>query len=119
MERENAAWAAGLFDGEGYVGLSRNHAYRRQVSLSMGMVDRDLVERFCVAVGVGRVSVGRLRSSGRPFYTWRVGSFEGAQHVLASLWPWLGERRRARVAEVLGAVREAEAHRRYRRRAAA
>jgi len=53
---EELAWAAGLFDGEGTIGVRKNgttEAYRR-IGASVGMTERFVVERFAKAVGIGK-----------------------------------------------------------------
>lgn len=120
MQREAWAWAAGLFDGEGCIVLDRSHAYRRQVGLTLAMTDRDLVERFRDVVGGGTITIRPPDSGPRKqtLVVWRTGSFELSQYLIAALWPWLGERRRARAREVLTIVAAAQTRRRNQRRPA-
>jgi hypothetical protein len=105
------AWAAGLFEGEGCIALNkandRRGAYAR---LSLNMNDEDSVRRFHDAVGVGYVSGPHLRPDPKhkPYWNWYISAFEPVQHVIASLWYGLGERRKARAREVLAAVVETQ-----------
>jgi hypothetical protein len=57
------AWAAGFFDGEGNVRFSRtkhkkNREYHRAYGtlvLQTTQIDRRVLDRFCLAVGVGKI----------------------------------------------------------------
>jgi hypothetical protein len=104
--REELAWAAGLFDGEGYVGVYRDP--RRQhgcrLDISIFQIDRQVLDRFHQAVGgIGTVR-GPYQNAGRAlrYFTWRVYSFEKVQAVIAMLWAFLSpvKREQARTALV-------------------
>jgi hypothetical protein len=96
----DVAWAAGLFEGEGSVGMTgRNKA--PQPRMSIGMSDKDVLDEFARIVGIGKV-YGPYRGQGRktpehykPMYMWRPGRITEIQQVLRAFWPYLGERRRA------------------------
>lgn len=110
--REDLAWAAGLFEGEGSFFINNKKAdgkHYQGVTASLGSTDRDVLERFQAVLGVGHI---RKHSPGderwRQSWQWGTGKFEHAQYVACLLWPWLCERRRGQVHEAL------LAHRRYR-----
>lgn len=50
MNREELAWAAGFFDGEGCFSYSKSGQY---VCVSIGQTVREPLERFKLAVGLG------------------------------------------------------------------
>lgn len=97
-----AAWAAGLYDGEGSISLA--HGWMK---LQLKMVERAPVDRFAAAVGVGRVygpysNISSERRDGYPrkdFYVWTHPP-GGAVKVLDLLWPWLSEFRQKRALEL-------------------
>lgn len=97
--RENIAYAAGLFDGEGCI-----TEVQCSMRLTVASTDRDILERFQSAVGCGKIS--ERRNTGpltrKVQYVWFVTSFEKCQALLAAMWPWLCERRKRRAAEMLG-----------------
>jgi hypothetical protein len=93
--RDEIAWAAGLFEGEGCF------AWTGTPSVILGMTDRDIVERFAAIVGFGLLYEEPRRPPEQTLYRWRANGFENVQAVLAMLWQWLGPRRRARAVEVL------------------
>lgn len=99
--REELAWAAGFFDGEGsFYGGPRGGAYRRgqwHINASVTNTDRQLLDRFREAVGIGIVcGPYELAGGRRPVYRWAIRSPQGVQAVGAMLWPWLGEYKRER-----------------------
>lgn len=99
------AWAAGLFEGEGTI-LSARRGHRRRLELSLKMTDEDVVRRLRSIIG--GVVFGPYQyqqgdgSERKPFWVWRNDGVDAAR-VLRQMWPWLGERRRAR-AEELGVL---------------
>lgn len=111
INREQLAWAAGLFEGEGCFTSSKPRDLKGNCARGVGalikMTDKDVLDKFCSVVGVGNVSGPLKRSesydkaSYKPIYLWQVGSFETVQHVIACLWPWLHSRRKIRIKEVL------------------
>src|SRR5665213_179839 len=69
--RENLAWMAGLFEGEGYV-QGRPRSYKRAdgrsfttigYRLAITMTDEDIIRRFHRLAGVGNVNGPRLSPS--------------------------------------------------------
>jgi hypothetical protein len=91
--RENLAWAAGLFEGEGCI--TRRQGV--QTNLVMTMTDEDVVRRFHAIIGHGKV-YGPYKTKTGVKLQWRW-ACTGSKHciaVLAALWCFLGERRKAR-----------------------
>lgn len=97
--REDLAWAAGIFEGEGWISIQ---LYTPAIGITM--TDRDVLDKFASVVGGGKVYPRGIKSSGTGGITakkfqwaWRVTSFENVQAILAYLWPWLCVRRRDRI----------------------
>lgn len=91
------AWAAGVFEGEGYIG--HNKIAPR---CGLAMTDEDVVRRLHAIMGIGSVHrADRSRRGHKPIWAWGVGGFPSTQYVLALFWPWLGQRRRLRAKEIL------------------
>jgi hypothetical protein len=96
-QREELAWAAGLYDGEGSCGCYGKHDGRArkssywQIRLSVGQhYDPEVLHRFVAAVGVGKV-YGPYE--GRKWSVQCVGA--NAEIIIERLWPWLsGPKRR-------------------------
>lgn len=108
IDRPELAWAAGLFEGEGCISLSRpknskNSAYP---TAAIGMTDKEPIERFFRAVSIGRLQ-GPYKKSGsrKDVWEWRAHGLEQVEQVLALFWRYLSPRRKARAAEVIGGTR--------------
>src|SRR2546429_2090764 len=80
--REALAWAAGIFDGEGYIGAIDRPSGplgRRVPHLRMSVSqfhDPDVIERFAAALGIGTVAPPRTRASGAQEWIWRASGLE-------------------------------------------
>lgn len=98
--REDLAWAAGFFEGEGCVSRKKPRCF-----IAINNTDRTMLERFHQAVGVGvlRGPYGPYDNgiSKKPYWTWSASNFAHRQAVIAMLWRWLSERRREQVASCL------------------
>ena len=88
------AWLGGLLEGEGYFYLHDNH----YPSIRLGMTDEDTVIKAAILMGSTVYSYKN---------TWitKVSSVRAIQWMFM-LYPFLGERRRSRVANVLQYWRE-------------
>lgn len=102
IERESLAWAAGLFVGEGCVTVSADGRYRQLILTvtQAGGVEHppDILVRFRSAIGdMGAVDGPRIDPTGvrLPKWRFRVTGFEVTQAIIALLWPWLGEVKKA------------------------
>ena len=98
VNREELAWAAGLYGGEGSTTCGDRHILRHGRSysstffaLTMSNTDLKLLERFQAAVGgLGRIYDNReSRPNRSQSWQWQNNSFEHGQAVLALLWEWL------------------------------
>lgn len=115
--REDLAWAAGLFEGEGYITYGQQHSDSVRLRLGLNITDEDVIRQFHKIVGVGTLSGPHVRpgSHHKPIWTWYASSFEAAQALIAAFYPWLHSRRRAKALETLKAVADSRASRSYRR----
>ena len=110
--REELAWAAGLFDGEGTIGVRRNgpKATLRRIALSLGMSDLPVVCRFHRAIGGLGTCYQNLRQSkypnAKPMHRVSCMSFENVQQVVILLWPWLSLPKRAQATASLRAWKQ-------------
>jgi len=97
--RENIAWCAALFEGEGCIFL---HPKRRSgIFLKLGMTDEDVLRRFHDIIGIGTICGPYRRGSYKPHWIWCGAGSENVQAILAAFWPFLGERRKARAVETM------------------
>lgn len=102
------AWLAGLFEGEGYIGLRRSY----QPVLQLDMTDQDVIDRVLVVAGVGYLRPPKMLPSGKTCYRWSVTSSKDAAALLMTLYPLLGVRRQAAGRAALLAWRDTSGARR-------
>ena len=103
VERSAATWAwfAGLFEGQGTAVYHRTARHRARLQLKSS--DEDVVKLAQVRVG-GKVFGPyqyRYRDGieRKAFWIW-VSDGLDPRDLAAEIWPWLGERRRSRLAEL-------------------
>jgi hypothetical protein len=102
-------WVAGLLEGEGCFLLHRDRQswgghkyvyYRPRVICAM--TDRDVIERLQRVTGMGRIAIGRATAPGhKPYWRWTVSRDGDAIRLMKALYPHMGERRRAKIDEIL------------------
>lgn len=112
--REDLAWAAGLFEGEGCISISGSGPSFAP-SCCMANADEDVMRRFFAIIGVGSLRLDRRSERyerRKDLWTWRVSGYPSTQYAIALLWRWLGERRRARGIEILTRFRSQSGRRR-------
>lgn len=95
MNREELAWAAGLFDGEGHTG---NAGLNRYPQMEIDQKDREVLDRFHAAVGgLGKIIAYskpvRLGRGGGTYFRWYA--HKEAKAVFDLLAPTLSSRKRA------------------------
>lgn len=113
-KREELAWAAGFFDGEGSVGCYKNSrpgVRARRWSVTIQQKTPPVLHRFQMAVGgLGQVG-GPYKTKGRDIYTYRSCRFEHVQAIMAMLWVFLSEQKRADFKRSALAMKEVSRHR--------
>lgn len=90
----NIAWAAGIFEGEGYIRDVLN-CKRSQAELQLQMCDLDVVRKFQSALGCGG-SITCIESNKQNVSTIYRLCITGKQRVanaLSLMLPYFGERR--------------------------
>ena len=113
ISREDAAWLAGLYDGEGCLSQQGKTKHRYWV-LAISMTDEDVVRRAYEVTKAG-CFMGPLTCPSlakyKPVYRWSVNSQQAIYEVTRAMLPWLGERRSAKVAEFVADYEAREARR--------
>jgi hypothetical protein len=106
-DREELAWAAGFFDGEGCFSFAERARYG---VATIGQTDVQALERFRHAVGVGTIYgpydykyPGRM--SKRPWWNDRAHRREHLQAIVTMLWFKLGPIKRQQALVVLRSYR--------------
>lgn len=92
-------WLAGLLEGEGYFGISHNGL---SPVIKVKMADKDIIERAAELWGsVVRDAIDSSRKlHWKPQYYTEIGS-SNAVGWMFMLYPFLGERRKAKIREVI------------------
>jgi len=87
------AWAAGFFDGEGCTRVNRvtnKYDYKYDIlSIQITQKDREVLDRFQAAVGVGRIYA---RADGA--FLFSCGKTDDCHEILEKIWPWLSTQKR-------------------------
>jgi hypothetical protein len=111
MTSAEAAFTAGLFEGEGTVTCSRHYWGRRgsgkrlrqtpSIRLRIQMTNIEPLERIAAICG-GYIN-GPYQHPGnrRPVYVWTLGNVAAIQDVVAVMWEWLSLQRQAQLGELL------------------
>lgn len=98
----DAAYVAGLIDGEGTVTLSRKHAgENRQLSVSISNTERDILEFVLQRVGAGKITRKRVAKLEHvPSFTYAIWNRQ-ALDLLTQVAPHLRSYKRKRTQCVL------------------
>lgn len=94
MSDTELAWAAGFFDGEGSTTIHMRATERNKIPrpvLSITHNTREQLDRFCLAVGDGKVygPYERRGPNHSPYHTMLITGYKRTQPVLNRLWPYL------------------------------
>lgn len=111
MNEVEIAWVAGLLEGEGSFSIAKRGVTaagrpkpNRQVHVTCGMTDRDVVERLLRTVGVGSIFLdtrSRTNPKHKDLYTWRTAKRADVEALLRTIRPYMGLRRGAKIDEIL------------------
>lgn len=92
MSEAELAWAAGFFDGEGYIGCVKHSRYKgmtyMRLSCTIAQIDRRVLDRFQAAVGVGIVR-GPYTNGKTTSFQYSTGSTKAIWQVWTLLKPYL------------------------------
>lgn len=97
IHREDAAWLAGLLDGEGCFDSPRGNP-RVRVKMS----DLDVVLRAADVMGATTYNENSWREDYKPLMVAQT-TGDNAVAVMRAILPWLGSRRSAKVTEIITA----------------
>ena len=102
LEPVQAAYIAGLVDGEGTVTLSRRHkSENRQLVVSISNTERPLLDYVLEVVGVGKITSKKTyRSHHAPSYTYSISNRQGLS-LLKQVQPYLRTYKAKRTALII------------------
>jgi hypothetical protein len=107
--REDLAWAAGLFDGEGSVGAFMNNrpgSYCTCPRASISQKNIEVLDKFKQTVGLGKIYNFKARKTSSAGFLYVLQGIEGVQALTAMLWPWLGSLKKAQFKKSLLSYKE-------------
>lgn len=100
MTDSEAAWLAGILEGEGCFDFNQNS--NRFPRIRIEMIDRDIIERVQKLCGGG----GTIRETNRSnrnhstTYKFQVASREKVKFVLEQISPWMSQRRLSKIKQL-------------------
>jgi hypothetical protein len=106
FRREDLAWAAGFFDGEGSFLIVRNGG-SLSPRLTVGQTDSRPLHRFMAVfngIGAVRGPYARTKPNERPMFYYSVDGFEKVQALMAMMWPFLCEPKKQQATEMMAEV---------------
>lgn len=107
MTREEIAWAAGLFEGEGCISISKPKSgskFNQNRIVQLSMTDKDVVDKFHNLIGFGlryEFDPSKRNPTWKIRYDWKVYKAEHVQAFLAAIWCFLCERRKKKATEAI------------------
>lgn len=101
--REELAWAAGFFDGEGHVGYREQLGAGQSWAVDIAQTEPNTLDRFHRAVGRGKIYGPYRHKNGRhnPYWRFTANGYERTQAIAGMLWAFLSEVKREQFAEAL------------------
>jgi len=107
MTETEAAWLAGILEGEGCFDWNRSAEGKRWPRIRIAMCDEDVIHRVKEVTG-GRTAVScekrTLKPNWRPSYRFQIAHREKVREVLVAIRPWMGERRAETIDEMLAVL---------------
>jgi len=107
-QREELIWAAGFFDGEGYIGIAHQHwkgKLRKQAHAHVSQTDRRPLVRFKAAVGFGKIrerpDVQRKHPTWKRQFRWDISSIANVTQLVQLLLPHLSAPKRLQAQQAL------------------
>lgn len=94
------SWAAGLFEGEGTVGIVKN-----RVVAAIHMTDRDILEKMLENFGGKIYDCKKQQEHHKESWKWVISSSEFAIEFLNEIYPFMGTRRKAKIDEARNAYK--------------
>lgn len=106
ITKEQTAWAAGLFEGEGFINFRPGNGDKLYVRLGIRMTDRDVLDRFCAIVGVGKIygpfpATSPADGEAKDYSEWRTFRSEDVRRILETFMSYFGERRAIKAEEAM------------------
>lgn len=100
-------WLAGIIEGEGTFHRQYRKTGGGQIYIKVSMTDKDIITRLQEITGVGNITESQPKNPNhKRVYHWRVTRQSDCMHLLCSVVPLLGERRKEAVTPLVDFVLE-------------
>lgn len=101
--KEDIAWAAGLFEGEGCIFYNPKAHTRR---LTVVNTDKEVMDKFYKIVNIGVIRIWQPKDNIRKLqYIWNIENREGIIEVLELFLKHLSSRRKEKASELLNSYK--------------
>lgn len=106
MNEIQAAWVAGIIEGEGSFYLAGSP--RTYVRMKVDMCDQDVIDRLHEWTGVGKVTGPYVRggTNKSPSWHWEVGKNDDFLWLAKAIRPFMLSRRAAKLDEIMAVAQE-------------
>lgn len=102
LKTDSIEWVAGIFEGEGTI---YRNASKRLFLMAVKMKDGDIVKRFHLAVGCGRVKLRKPYLDYAPMWEWSLTKTNDILRLTNLLLPFMGIRRTEQINKaILGKI---------------
>lgn len=107
MSDVEAAWLAGLLEGEGYFQITKpRHHHPTQVVIRLSMTDRDVVEKAARLLNNVPINQKARTSERKTIYSISLSKRDEVEKILLQILPFMGNRRSQRINECLEVISE-------------
>jgi hypothetical protein len=102
MNAADAAWVAGLLEGEGYFIFATKGGSCIRIGITS--TDLDVLQRVHEVTGYGNVTGPRSgnRYSKKPIWEWKMAKRADVLALCDAIYPWMGSRRREQIDYIRG-----------------
>ena len=97
--RDDFMWMIGLLEGEGCFGIATSRGYSH-VRIHVGMTDKDVVDRLKNISGGWVLYCRSKEPKHKDQWRWEI-TCKQARELMETMLPFMGERRKERITEVL------------------
>lgn len=107
MTDTEAAWLAGLLEGEGYFQITKpRHHHPTQVVIRLSMTDKDVVEKAAKLLNNVPVNQKARTTKRKTIYAISLSKRDEVEKILLQILPYMGSRRSQRINECLEVIKE-------------
>ena len=102
-----AAWLAGLLEGEGYFQITKpRHHHPTQIVIRLSMTDKDVVEKAAKLLNNVPINEKSKTTERKTIYAISLTKRDEVEKVLLQILPYMGSRRTQRINECLKVIQE-------------